>query len=297
MSDHERFHVVYDGPALVEHRMDVRDLAPALIAFADLLAAANKEINADAAELRVQVSANFKAGSFGIDLLASQQLLAQLKDIFSGHGATAITNAYTIMGLIGFTGGGLIGLLRVLKGRGPLKIEQKGGATTVWATETETIEITPGVLRLYRSSGVRASLEKVMSPLRREGISDFGVVMNDRVVLSIQDEEVSWFSASILNPDAEIVSDITSRKLVLIESLTFKDGNKWRVHDGTAAYYAAIADQDFLDQIDAGKEFRKGDVLVVDLRQVQTVTGGRLTTDSIIGKVWEHRQPLQHSLL
>jgi hypothetical protein len=43
MNNHERFHVVYDGPALVEHRMDVRDLAPALVAIADLFSAANQD--------------------------------------------------------------------------------------------------------------------------------------------------------------------------------------------------------------------------------------------------------------
>ena len=48
--------------------MDVRDLATALVAIADLFNAANREINGDLAELRVEVSASFKAGSFGIDL-------------------------------------------------------------------------------------------------------------------------------------------------------------------------------------------------------------------------------------
>jgi len=83
-----------------------------LVAFADLLTAANQAINRDGTQLRLEVSANFKAGSFGIELSVSQQLISQLKEIFSGHGATAVSNAYTIMTLIGFTGGGLIGVLR-----------------------------------------------------------------------------------------------------------------------------------------------------------------------------------------
>jgi hypothetical protein len=298
MSNHERFHVVYDGPALTEHRMDVRDLAPALVAFADLFTATNKEINGDAAEVRVQVNASFKAGSFGIDLVATQQLLSQIKDIFSGNGATAISNAWTIMGIIGLTGGGgLIGLLRALKGRRPVKIEQKGDGSTVWMSQTETIEVEHDVIRLYRNSVVRTSLEKVISPLERDGITDFGVVVNGATVLDVHDDEVTVFNAATSNDDAEIVSDTTSRKLLLIESLAFKDGNKWRVHDGTATFHASIEDKEFLGNIDAGERFGKGDVLVVDLRQVQSIVSAKLVNESIIVKVWEHRQPLQQNLI
>ncbi|WP_244113660.1 hypothetical protein [Burkholderia cepacia] len=296
MSNHERFHVVYDGPALDEHRMDVRDLAPALIAFADLFTAANKEINGDAAEVRVQVNASFKAGSFGIDLIAAQHLLAQIKDIFSGNGATAICNAWTILGMVGLAGGGgLIGLLRKLGGRRPVKIEQRGDFATVWLSQTESIEVERNVVRLYRNKSVRVSLEKVFSPLEQEGITDFGVVIDEAVVLDVKDTEVACFNST--DAEEEIVSDTTSRKMLQIESLTFKDGNKWRVHDGISNFYASIEDQEFLNKIDSGERFGKGDVLIVDLRQVQSVVGARLVIESSIVKVLEHRAPLQSDLL
>ena len=300
MSNHERFHVVYDGPALAEHRMDVRDLAPALVAFADLFTAVNKEINGDAADVRVQVNASFKAGSFGIDLVATQHLLSQLKDIFSGTSASAVSNASGILALIGMTvtsGYGLIQLLLKLGGRKPVKIEQKGEIARVWISQTETVEVERNVIRLYRNSVVRTSLEKVVSPLEREGIDDFGIVMDGRKVLDIHAGDVPSFNAGVTEIEAEIVSDMTARKLLQIESLTFKDGNKWRVNDGSATYHVAIEDKAFLAKIDAGQRFGKGDVLVVDLRQVQSIEGAKLLTASTIVKVIEHRQPLQQSLL
>jgi len=300
MLNHERFHVVYDGPALAEHRMDVRDLAPALVAFADLVTAVNKEINGDAADVRVQVNASFKAGSFGIDLVATQHLLSQLKDIFSGTGAAALSNASGILALIGMTvtsGYGLIQLLLRLGGRKPVRIEQKGELASVWINQTETVEVEYNVIRLYRNSVVRASLEKVVSPLERDGIEDFGVVMDGQKVLDIHARDVSSFNAGITEANAEVVSDVTARKLLQIESLTFKDGNKWRVSDGNATYHVAIEDKEFLAKIDAGQRFGKGDVLMVDLRQVQSIDGAKLVTASIIVKVIEHRQPLQQSLL
>jgi hypothetical protein len=108
---------------------------------------------------------------------------------------------------------------------------------------------------------------------------------------------VPSFNAGITDADAEVVSDITARKLLQIESLTFKDGNKWRMSDGNATYHVAIEDKEFLAKIDAGERFGKGDVLLVDLRQVQSIEGAKLVTESIIVKVIEHRQPLQQSLL
>ena len=49
------FSIKYDGPALASHQMDVRELAPALIALSDLLEQANKAALPDAPEVRVDV--------------------------------------------------------------------------------------------------------------------------------------------------------------------------------------------------------------------------------------------------
>lgn len=295
MSNHQKFHVVYDGPALANHRMDVRDLAPALVAIADLFTAANKAINGDAAEARVEVHASFKVGSFGIDLVAAQHLLTQIREIFTGKDAAAIANAAGILSAVGFTGSGLIWLLRRLQGKQPVRIEQYGEVAQVWITETESVSVANDVIHLYRSRIVRTSLEKTLSPLERDGIDQFGVVLRDDVVLDIQANEIESFRSGIDNE--EIVSDDISRKMLLIESLTFKDGNKWRVHDGAHQFCATIDDVDFLAKIDAGRRFGKGDVLVVDLRQIQKVAGAKLTTAFHIVKVIEHKAPLQAALL
>jgi len=296
MNSRERFNVVYDGPALAEHRMDVRDLAPALIEISDLFAAANKELNGDNAEVRIEVKASFKAGSFGIELLFSQDFVTQLRDLFTGPSSSAISNASGIIGLVGMFGGGLFGLLKTLRGRKPLKILQQGDTAEIWITETESFEVDSRVIRLWRSRTVRTSLEKTLSPLQKDGITDFGIVHADQVVLEVHNDELPSFSA--LSPDdAEVVSDTVTRKVLLLESVVFKDANKWRVHDGKYPFHAALEDPDFLTKIDNGERFGKGDVLVVDLRQIQTIGNGVLKTDYSIVKVHDHRAPLQSNLI
>lgn len=296
MSTRERFNVVYDGPALAEHRMDVRDLAPALIAISDLFASANKELNGDTAEVRVEVKASFKAGSFGIELLFTQDFITQIRDMFAGQTATALANAGGIIGLVGLLGGGLIGLLKKLRGRRPYEIVQRGEVAEVWITESESIEVDARVIKLWRSRTVRSSLEKTLSPLQNEGITDFGIVYNDAVTLELHDDDLPSFSAT--GPvEAEVVSDAITRKVLLLESVVFKEDNKWRVHDGQYPFHAALEDEEFLAKINAGERFGKGDVLVVDLRQVQTIDNGQLKTEYSIVKVHEHRAPLQRNLL
>ncbi|WP_232434692.1 hypothetical protein [Burkholderia ubonensis] len=148
-TDHEQFNVVYDGPALTEHRMDVRDLAPALVAIADLFSFANKELNGDNTEVRLEVKGSFKAGSFHSELIFIQSLANQIRDIFAGPNAAAFSNALAILGALGIVGsGGLIGLIRKLRGNRPHRIEPTGSNVRIWVTEKESLEVEEAVYRL-----------------------------------------------------------------------------------------------------------------------------------------------------
>ena len=95
-----------------------------------------------------------------------------------------------------------------------------------------------------------------------------------------------------------VASDtITKHVLLQIESAVFKDGNKWRFSDGSGSFFAEIADTSFVSKINNGdKRFGKGDVLIVDLRRVQTISDNGLKMEYSIVRVHEHRAPLQRQL-
>jgi hypothetical protein len=101
----------------------------------------------------------------------------------------------------------------------------------------------------------------------------------------------------VFETDGEVVSDSVSRKVLLIESVVFKDGNKWRVHDGDYPFFATLDDEAFLARVNAGVRFGKGDVLVAELRQIQIMSDGVLKNEYHIVKVHEHRARPQHTLL
>ena len=302
MNDSVHFSIKYDGPALSSHQMDVRELAPALIALSSLLEEANRAIFNDAADVRVNVHGNFKGGSFEIDLVALQGIKDQIISIFSGPTATAAANLLAILagiGLLKSGAGGLIGLVKWLKGRKPSSIRIEGDRTIfeLQMSETiETFEVDLAVGKLYQSRVVRQALAKVVKPLEAEGIDVFASAKDGATQAVVSKEEAVFFAVAAT--DADVVSDTTSeRTLLQIESAVFKDGNKWRFSDGSNSFFAEVSDEAFRARIDSGEErFGKGDVLIVDLRRMQSITDNGLKSEYFVVRVHEHKEPLQMGL-
>jgi hypothetical protein len=252
----------------------------------------------------VNVHGNFKGGSFGVDLSAVQPVSQQLIAMFAGTNATAAANLFGILsgvGLIGATAGkGLIGLIRWLRGRKPssIRLESDRAIFEINVNEaTETYEVDLVAGRLYRSRTVRQALARVVRPLERDGIDTFACGAEGDVQTVVSKEELPFFEAAAT--EADVVSDtVAEGVLLLIEHAVFKESHKWKLNDGATTFFAEITDQDFMRRVESGQErFGKGDVLVVDLRRVQSVGDGGLKVENEVVRVREHRAPLQAPLL
>ena len=295
------FSIKYDGPALAMQQMDVRELAPALIALSELLEQSSKTAFPGAPEVSVNVSGSFKAGSFGVDLIALQSIAQQIVSIFSGPEASASANLLGILGGLGLLGsGGLIGVIKWLRGRKPSRIRFEGDKTVFELRSTETVESFEVDLvagKLYQNRIVRQSLAKVLKPLERDGIDIFACGRDGETTTVVTKDELSAFEMSA--SAADIVSDTVGEGVLLqVESAVFKDENKWRFNDGAASFFAEIADRAFAQRINSGDErFGKGDVLVVDLRRIQSISDSGLKLEYVINRVHEHRSPLQKPLI
>lgn len=296
----EKFHVVYDGCALDEHLMDVRDLAPAMMAINDLLIHANQELNGDKLAVQLKVKANFKAGSFGIEFIEHLTWVNQIKDLLSNDGATALANASGILTLIGMFGGASVGVIQLykkLKGNRPIKIEESVEGVKVYYTETEYLEVDKGVLKLYRSKVIATDIAKMLEPLSKDGIDSFYVVKDtskDDVEVFIDKSETEYFKYQ--NPEDDLNTDI-SETFLQIESLSFKEKNKWKFSNGKTIFHATISDESFLYNVDSGKlRFGKGDLLKVKLKTTQTLAHGKLKSEYEVLSVIEHKIIKQESL-
>ena len=292
-----RFSVAYDGPAVKSGTMDVKDLASALLAVGQLFDAANMVLNTDKTTVSVNVHATGE-GSFEVFLEVVQGKLNQLVELFSGDQVTAALQLKELV-LVGgaSAAGGLIWLVKKLRGRVPDKLERINENQFRITVDSETFEVPVALLRLYQDLPVRVALEAlVREPLKKEGIETFEVRGNKGVQQSVSRNESEFFA----RPDIpeEILVEDTRTAAFSIVSLAFKDDNKWRLYDGNAPISALITDEAFLYKVNSNQiSFAKGDVLICRVKMVQTSGRNGLKAEYIVEHVVEHKPAIRQMSL
>lgn len=167
------FSIVYDGPALHDGGMDVRDLAPALLSAGQLFDAANTVLNGEQAKVNVNVKATGE-GSFEIFLELVQTYGQQIVGLFSGDGVTAAINLKELIFFGSGSIGGLIWLIKKLRGRRPDRLEKIDDGHVRVTIDGESFEVPMKLLQLYQDFAVRMALQNlVQEPLKREGLDRF----------------------------------------------------------------------------------------------------------------------------
>jgi hypothetical protein len=284
------FHVLYDGPALANNQMDVRELAPALLSLGHLLEQANAALNDGRAKVSVKVSASFKTGCFGIELDIVQTLVQQVQILFS---ADNIANAKDILEWIGLLAGpatGLFALLKWLRGRSPQRVVLLENGSVRVELDGTHITVEKQVIALYRSAELRKSIEDMLRPLDAEGINEFAVTnkAQSQKLATVSSSELSCFLA----PEAlaETLSEEEIELNLQLVNVAFREDNKWRFCDGSNSFYAQVQDSDFLAKVKSNEPFSSGDILKARLRRTQSLFGEIMRTEYVLLKVLEHRR-------
>ena len=136
---------------------------------------------------------------------------------------------------------------------------------------------------------VRAGLQGVVAdPLDKDGIETvrFGPKGAGEV---IPESEAYAFRAP-LELDGDVLVN-RYRRAFSIVSLSFKDGQKWRLNDGHGPKAVRMSDMEFEDKVDRNEvRFAKGDVLTCDVIERARITPKGLKSEYEIVKVIEHRE-------
>ncbi|MGH6838861.1 MAG: hypothetical protein ACREDT_08670 [Methylocella sp.] len=298
--DNASFIVSFDGPAVSEGRIDVRDLAPALLSLGRLIDAANSAINGDKVPIKIEAKA-LSTGSFEVHLDTIISLWGTVKTLLDDPNAQAAKSLLEWIGLIGLPpAAGVIAVYRFLNGRKPDRVSPAQPNSFTITVGDQSLTVPFEVLRLYQDITVNRAFNEFLT------VVEIGKI--DKVefrgegspkgtgAISLTPEDKNKFVLS--EPQPETVVDETRRLALSIRSLAFQEGNKWRLYDGQNTITAAIEDRDFIDRVNLNMiRFAKGDILICEVKTVQTQSIDGLKTEHTVLRVIEHRQaPTQIAL-
>lgn len=281
--------VTYDGPEVATGRMDLRLLATAMASVAQLVDDAARITYGTDAGVRIEVSGDFRRGSFTYQIIASA--LAELQ-------THQVKEILEYLGLIsGFTGVTVVGVLKWLKGRKPDRIERVGNEARIVARGQSQV-INLQIAQLVVNQSIRADFEGMTQPLERPGINVMRTSGDDTAPVEISRDERESFLAP--PPVAELLDGGESEPILQLISPNFRIGNKWQFsYPGEAPFFAPILDKDFLKRLQRREvSFFFGDLVRVRLRTVvsRTETGTLSTTREILKIIDKIDPPKQWSL-
>jgi hypothetical protein len=286
------FSLAYEGPALEDGSMEVRALAPSLLALADVFRLGNATVNPQAAPVTLEIRSTDR-GSFEIHLILQQpDVLSTLVDMLSGQRATALANLFGIVAGFGGASIGALGLFELIKRLGGRRIAERrdlGAGTVRLILDDQTVlEFRADVLLLYQNVTIRRRATEVVAPLRSEGVEAVVFRQGDQIVVRIEKGDLGSFDAPAI-PPLPLLDSTTELNLMLV-AVSFQEDNKWRFTDGERVFYASVEDDGYMKGVSNGEEaFRSGDILRVMLRvHQQQEADGDLKTEYTVERVLEH---------
>lgn len=263
MVQHVRTTIKYDGPALTGHEMDVRDLAPALLALADIIQVANTKFNGNSAEIRVLVNADVEQKCFMIDISLVQSILSQAKTFFDQDAVKTAKEIAEWIGIIGSTSVGLFGLLKFMRqpkeGGIEYQVKQDTGATTITIIGNgNNVTVPIQTYQLAQEKLIVDRVKEVMKPLKNAGYESLSFVQSDVEIFEVSAQEASEIIATpsdgVTPLQSESVSQI--RGIVRIKSPQYEGNAKWSLLWNGRAIDAEMVDS----ALDWVKDFQENKV-------------------------------------
>lgn len=304
--------IAYNGPAIENGEMDVRDLAPALIAFADLVESVNNVLKG---EQKIKVMLNqdsLQRGSFDITFILNTGILDQVSLFVSSAKTNGLDDLMTVLGwgkTAAETGGAIYCVFSVLKHIGDRKVKdvecKDNKRAEIVLDDGERIQTTKNTANVIINMNCRLNIEKVVQPLIQSGIDTFELRDPDKredrkPIETIAKKEVKYFKAPSEKPfeDREEEKSDEFEMTVTLVTISFNDG-KWKVSlGGENSIWVSMEDEEFNEQVKSCKiAFARGDMLRIRYYMKQGVQGGKLHSEYIVTKVLEVKHAAEQVML
>ncbi len=271
--------LVFDGPAVQNHEMDIETLAHELLAFRQLVEQANAHLNRRRTPIAVKVKGGFHEGSLTaavvVDYLTA--VIPLVPDIL------ACVTSY-------------IQIKQFLKGEPPKEKKALGdGMVQIQNAEGGTININNLVLTLNNSAPVNTALGRFAEPLGA-GLDSISLQGVNTAPPSAADVRIVHEDRPALTPPMEDQIDATVRERDLEILASQNDGKptNWRFYaaEDSVEFVASISDEQFLQDVrDKKYSFQYGDRIKARLNEVRRFVSQRWRTDRTIAEVLAYSRP------
>jgi hypothetical protein len=260
----QEFSVAYDGSLRADdHSIDVRALAPALMAFGKLLREANVEFNGKKATTKVLVVSDFEHKCFNINFELIVGIVDKFKQLL---GLDQTKTAKEVLEWIGLLRGpvtsgasvaaGRISYLQYLKWRKGREVEEQqtdvspsGLITVIVKGDGNSVQIAPEILSLAKNPKALRATQDAFLPLGNDGFETMRVSGNETVAAeTFAPEEVNDIIAScakgideskeVNEPDVEE----TPAWLSVYSPVYDVSATNWRFRLGRETIYADITE-------------------------------------------------------
>ncbi len=298
-----RLRIAFEGPGVEDGSIDVRDLAPALLALGQLVQAAAAVLNGDRAQTSVRLL-EVDDGSFIADLAIIQSIGEMLKELFAFSEAhkEGVEAASGLADLIFKVGGGVAGvgvglfqLMKLLKGKKPEKAERlANGEISITAQDGATVIVNQKVERLYADMLVRKAAESVAQAAQSEGVERLKFTQGDEADSApfvIERAEAPYFALPAPPGEAEVIGDQERVMNLQIRNAWFTgESQKWGFTEGGQLFPAVIEDTAFLNRVAKGEiSLGANDYMSARVRVRQTMTRKGLKVEHTILEVLDYK--------
>jgi hypothetical protein len=269
----------YQGPAVDDGTMDVYEVAANMVAFSDYVVAATHKLYGEEVKVKAEVNA-FQQGSFVTDL--TFQVLGVAGTIFA-----ATPDMQGVVSVVKES----LGLFNFLQGQVPEKVERTDNSNNVTVTNVNgnvTIVQTESLTLTLDEKAAKAAAQFIGDALSKPGVQRLEITSERGRVAQVTDNDARFFHPIV--EETPLLMQTVQMGLTIQEP-SFKDGlsHKWTMWDGEASLQYAMEDEDFIARVDNGEPFRKGDVLVCNVRITQTKIGAKLKIQRAIVRVHSHK--------
>ena len=277
------FKLKYDGPAIVDHEMDLELLSPALLGLSKLVQKIVKHESGQEFTAKLKIKGNPEQGSIELLFTYDYSTLISMAGMFSSEvkGHLDVSDILTKLAELA-TLATFIGLQPFVSkriGADKVNIEVKNNNVTINQTFNHN------TFNIYNNDGVRESLYETLKPLEEPGITSASFKRaSGEFEFEVTEDQVGKLVPIY---HKEVLSDNTATKILIIETPHFGSRDLlWRFDDGSdSTLKAYMADEHFWNLIENGFSFAKGAWIKAEIQTLQFKEAGSIKTTTTIVKV------------